>query len=405
MPPAKVRKSKSSKQNDPNKNTNQRKPQQSTSADSQDTRSIRSHSNSSNICLDESRQNDAILNTIQFCAPDGQSQAIILDKNLCRTLSMIVTENIKELGKHQVDIGRARMKLVNSDSHDSAYKSGNFITHNDILRLQVRDEQTKAIETIKQLNNYLGVTSTLKRQIELNDNKSLSEDVYTNISDLRANIIQALNDFVLANSDVDVPIIDTIDPNFREYDLCFDVSREFGSNSLTESQRTNRTDGNQSSKEYRNNEPLVVISDENFEIENSNQVIQTNSENRHLDLEKRRKEISKLERDTVELRKLFSDFYNLVKVQGETLDTIEDNIVVATHRVVEGRNNIGKVKVSALVPVTGCITGALIGGPIGFIVGGKIGTISIICATTLLGLLSSLGAQKCLTGKTINDHE
>lgn len=380
--------------------------------DSPDARSVRSQSNCSSISVDVASRNDVVVNTINFCTPDGHNQAIILDSNLCRTLSVIIAENIKELRAYQSDINRARMRLVKaSETQETSNDCGNFITHNDFLRLQVRDEQTKAIETIKQLNNYLGITSALKRQIELtkNNTKPLNDDICNSVSDLRANIIQALNDFVLTNSDIDVPILDPEDPNCRDYDLCFDIpieKRLQSSTEIDESQNSNQL-SDERREELRNDEPLVVISDENFEIENSNQVIQLsqNSVSHHFEVEKRRKEIHKLERDTVELRKLFAEFYNLVRIQGETVDSIEDNIVVATQRISEGRNSLNKVKIAtAILPVTGCITGALIGGPIGFIVGGKLGTVSIICASSLLGLLSSLGAQKCFTGKRIK-HE
>lgn len=412
VPPSRL---KTSPQNSKNNNINSKKQDQRKQhpkeLDSPDTRSVRSQSNCSSLSVDTSSRNDIVVNTINFCTPDGHNQAIILDSNLCRTLAVIIAENIKELRSHQLEINRARMRLVKaSDAQEIPNDSGNFITHNDFLRLQVRDEQTKAIETIKQLNNYLGVTSALKRQIELtnNNNNSLSDDICNSISDLRADIIQALNDFVLTNSDVDIPIVDPEDPNCRDYDLCFDIPRDkrlYGSTDLEDSLSSAQL-SEYRKEELRNNEPLVVISDENFEIENSNQVLlMSQGASRQTDIEKRRKEIHKLEKDTVELRKLFAEFYNLVKVQGETMDTIEDNIVVATQRIADGRTSLNKIKIAtAIVPVTGCITGALIGGPIGFIVGGKLGTVSIICASTLLGLLSSLGAQKCFTGKRIK-HE
>lgn len=359
----------------------------------------------------------------------------LLDISLCRTICIFVEEHLKELAEHQKCINLARSKINNNNVHygnKNAYTSldaSNFITHNDISKLKVRDEQTKAIETIKQLTNYLKELTHLKKQFEStesNNSRSIDEDTLNKLLEARTKTIQALNDFVLSNYDIDIPIIDSEDNN--EYDLCTDIhtNQLMPSVGIQNSQDDNGLEKENSiNKNYIIKEqPFIIINDDDhlnhdsqqdeyYHIQQQQQqqqsanVIATNhSDQFYMDnLEKHKREIRKLEKDTIELRRLFSDFYNLVKTQGEQVDSIENNIVITTHRINEGQHNLNKAmkSLTILVPVTGCITGALIGGPLGLAIGGKLGGITIGCATSLLGLLSSYTAHRKITSQKLKD--
>lgn len=341
-------------------------------------------------------------NTSTPSTPDADESSPFLDANTCRTICIIVEEYLKELREHQKSINLTRSQLINGNhlSEDS-----NCIAHNDVSRLKVRDEQTKAIETIKQLTNYLRELSYLNTLTnEPHDGNSELETIQR-LADVRINIVQALNDFVLLNSDIDIPIMDAEDSNCQDYDLCLDAStspsdkiRDHSSKNDDSMQSSPRHD--YSIDSHQNSIVVVDIRDSPHKLLQQRQLA---SDARFVVLERRKKEIEKLERDTVELRRLFSDFYSLVKMQSEPIDSIEENIVIATQRISESHNNINRTmkSLTILMPFTGCMAGALIGGPIGFFVGGKLGGVTIVCATSLLGFISSYSAQKCITVKKV----
>lgn len=390
---------------------------------------LRQHSNSnlSSIII-ENNQTHQRLTQSQHVDHPSQDQNKI-DDAIYKTICVIVEQYLTELRQHQKQINLARSRLLRRAYHSSTDES--FIAHNDISRLRVRDEQTKAIETIKQLTNYLKELSTLRRH-ENEELDSVSEGIHNKLSDLRNDIIHTLNDFVIANSDIDIPIVDPEDPTSeeRDYDLCIEAQRSLrdnqianrsgdskvlsassaGSSSIYVTTKTTTTTTTKSNE--TNFRPLAAkncntLSDEFQSSEEPNcddkhKLLAIHDDYQVIELNKRRREILKLEKNTVELRNLFVDFYNLVKTQGEQVDTIEDNLVIAAQHISEGRNHLQPRPIkglTVLIPMTGCITGALIGGPIGFILGGKLGGVTIICATSLLGLLSSLGAQKCIGNK------
>lgn len=323
-----------------------------------------------------------------------------IDQAVCRTICIFVEQHINDLKEQQKSINEARAGLVRDLSKQA--DDSNSKAHKDVSKLKVRDEQTKAIETIQQLTNYLRELTYLNRQIV--ENKDLvSEKIGNRLSDARNDIIQSLNDFVLSNGDIEVPIHDTDVANCRDYDLCIDapvpcgrLETSQGGSSLRSSCKT----------PGQPRQPLILLNDsESIEPphespSNQEQQMVSHEDDKYVQLERRRREIQKLEKDTEELRRLFADFYTLVRNQGERVDSIENNIIMASHQVNKAKHHLGAPvkRLSMLVPVTGCITGALIGGPIGFIVGSKMGGITIVCASTLLGFLSSLGAQRCIRG-------
>lgn len=346
-----------------------------------------------------------------------------LNVSLCKTICLFVEEHLKELAARQKAINKARSSLIRNQQTRNSHQQNkidtlNFIAHNDISKLKVRDEQTKAIETIKKLTNYLKELSHLISQCESTSNSAnfINEDTINKLLETRTNTIQALNDFVLTNHDIDIPIIDSED--LKNYDLCTDLSVElYSSSNLGETgSSSDQNTVEKSIRKYsvKNDSPYIIINDHDHlnpsqrdELYHLNQstVIATSSDNIQT-LERQRREIQKLERDTIELRKLFSDFYDLVKQQSEQVDTIEDNIVIATHRVSEGQHNLNKAmrSLTILVPVAGCITGAVIGGPLGLLIAGKtLGGLTIGCATSLLGLLSSYTAHKKITSTRVKN--
>lgn len=337
---------------------------------------------------------------------DDTHQQVLIDDAVCRTISIIVEEYLKELREHQKLINDARSRMIRNRAQD--LEDGNLIAQSDVSRLKVRDEQTKAIETIRQLTNYLRELSYLNRQIGMASNL-VSDDISNKLSDVRNDIIQALNDFAIANNDIDIPILDPDDSN---YDFCTEVLRsssDFRKVEVSQSSGFNEGISSDSPTNQRKQSLLIVIDEEknNQTCQSSRLQVEAQDNNKFVELEKRRREVQKLEKDTVELRRLFADFYNLIKLQGEQVDSIEDNIVMAAQQISVGKQHLNKsVKsMTVLVSVTGCITGALIGGPIGFFIGGKLGGVTIICASSLLGLISTIGAQKCLTYSNRLKHD
>lgn len=376
-------------------------------------KSTQNHSQSTSNqddCRSNSSLGDADFNRFTVLDPSldnengHHTETIDISVSICRTICMIVGEHLKELKSHQSSINKARLELVRNVPQDS--NDENYIAHNDVYKLKVRDEQTKAIETIKQLTNYLRELTLLKKQIESSKN-SIEEDVSNKLFDVRSDIIQSLNDFVLSNGDIDVPIIDPEDSNTRGYDLCFDAkqSRDYSDLEILDpNDKHNET--NVPNSGVLNQTPELTTNENKQFTDKSIQIQIETQESQVLGAEKRRKDIEKLEKDTVELRRLFEDFYNLVKTQGEQVDKIEDHIVVAAQHISEGKHHLTRAVKSftVLVPVTGCIAGAIIGGPIGFALGGKVGGASVVCASSLIGLLSTIGVRRCIVPSKLKDE-
>lgn len=366
--------------------------------------------------------------------PKHEQQNWVIDVSLCRTISTFVEEHLRELSERQNVINKARSRLIDSNLHNMNRADSGA---NDLVRIRVRDEQTKAIETIRQLTNYLGELSLIKRRWESNE-LQLDEPVSNRISLLRTNIIQAVNEFVLANNDIDVPL-QCVDEYF-EYDLCLDARNArprsgsgrlptssggcWAACKLDESGPSSRTldEDSLDTRLTSSSGSLVDISLSGPEHWASPQACASVSASARADrpsqsqsqsqlvagedelaaIERRRKEVAKLERDTDELRQLFVEFYRQVQAQAEQVDSIEQSIALANCHVSEGQLQLQLSRavrdrgLGLLVPVTGCLTGALLGGPLGLAIGGKLGGITVGCASSLICLVSSLGAQRCI---------
>lgn len=335
-----------------------------------------------------------------------QKGRVSSDSILCRTIGTFVEQHLKDLQEHQRLIDNVRSSLHNNSyDHQELIDSG-LISQQELTKIRVRDEQIKAIETIKQLTSYLRELSRIKSQYDSSQEDQADDEIVNTISEQRMEIIQALNDFVLCNSDIDVPICTTSD--IHEYDLCIDAKKMIPYPLNGEKSRANYSNIHYISQDAarQQTEGLLADFDEPEDLDGHEQTVaETQSDGNLLKLEKRKKEMEKLCKDTIELRRLFSDFYNLIKTQGEQMDTIEENIVIATQKIREGQQNINRARrgMTVLMPMTGCITGALLGGPIGLVIGSKVGGLSIVCVASLVGLISSYSAHRCLLSSKLKD--
>lgn len=357
------------------------------------------------------------------------------DVILCKTICTFVDQHLKDLTVHQRLIDEVRFSCNGKFDYQELVKSG-LVSQFELSKLRVRDEQTKAIETIRQLTSYLREMTKIKFHCESVLNESENnldcDEILIMVSEKRTDIIQALNDFVLSNSDIDVPINTVGDINYHEYDLCTDaenhkepsptstvtrieVAQPSVTGNLSESANfssLSSTGSKDDVKRFSNSDnlqPLVKLDDELDDISESDRQMELREaepDKQLLLLEKRRKEMEKLARDTAEFRRLVSDFYTLVKTQGEQLDSIEDNIVIARHNICEGQRNLSKCRKSLtiLMPMTGCITGALVGGPLGLVIGSKVGGITMVCAASLVGFISSYGVLRCFVSDKLKDE-
>lgn len=405
---------------------------------------LSSQASSASVIIAKTYTSDPILNQQRLTQSEhidlsDQQNRNEIDSAICKTICVIVEQYLKDLRECQKRINQARSNLRAKNHHSS--DDCTYIAYNDVFRLRVRDEQTKAVETIKQLTNYLKELSTIRRPESGTAHQvdPEHEGLYDRLSDLRNDIIYTLNDFVLANSDIDMPIVDPDDGTSvgRDYDLCVEAQRShrgLGAVDIApqtidsqappsnrakpdgESYRGSRQGDLSKPSQQLARRPLTDRSSSDANIAGSSneqseridptlnqddqyKLVAIQDDYQSVELDKRKREIHKLERDTVELRNLFVDFYQLIKMQGEQVDNIEDNIVAAAQHISEGRDHLEHRPMkglTVLIPMTGCITGALIGGPIGLMVGGKLGSMTIICATSLVGLLSSLGARKLI---------
>lgn len=348
-----------------------------------------------------------------------------IDLSSCRTIAAFVDEHLKDLELRQNAINKARSRLTSGNNMkafeiDQKWEQA-YQWQSEILKLRVRDEQTKAIETIKRLTNYLRELTLIKQNCDHVTSASfpMNEAICMKVASMRANIIQALNDFVIMNNDIEAPL---------EY---LDRQEELDS-SLDSSLISAGCDVNKSrsSEQFSNNSFQVISStswkngsegENNSSMDNSWQEIHSecslkkDQQQKHQEniaakslANRRRRELERLERDSEELKGLFTHFYTLIQSQTEQVSSIEldiDATQAALSRAEVELSGAAKLKrLSLLMPLTGCVTGALLGGPLGLVIGGKLGGITIGCVTSLIGLLSSFSAQQYIRSKA-DDHQ
>lgn len=310
-----------------------------------------------------------------FLVKNNEGQAKYINLSIERTVGIIVDEHLAKLNAHQTQIKLARKQLKNSTSttHDE-----NYITTSCFLKLKLRDEQTKSIATIKQLKNDVKELNILEEQCRTLGIATGKESL-NRLSKVRKQLIDATASFMNSNKDIKEPcqtgeqICD---------DLKMESNRQINPNY---SQGSNRN----FFRDNTNLENLLVDEDSCDKIES-----QTSEKKIEFSLQEIQM-IKKLERDTIELRRLFQEFAEITQNQGVMTDMIQHNIITANHHINEGHHHLNKSmkSISVLVPVTGCLTGALIGGPLGLILGGKTMALTIGCLSTLLGLAATFNPK------------
>lgn len=90
--------------------------------------------------------------------------------------------------------------------------------------------------------------------------------------------------------------------------------------------------------------------------------------------------MEKLQADVEDVHTLFQDCAKLVKQQGESVNSVEQNVETAAENVAEGEKHLLKaVRVkSGTYPIMGALIGSCVGGPVGFLAGLKLGGLAAI---------------------------
>lgn len=90
--------------------------------------------------------------------------------------------------------------------------------------------------------------------------------------------------------------------------------------------------------------------------------------------------LEKLEADVEDIHTLFQDCAKLVQQQGESVNSIEQNVQIANENIAEGEKNLLKaVRLkSGTYPIMGALIGSCVGGPVGFLAGFKLGGLAAI---------------------------
>jgi len=100
-------------------------------------------------------------------------------------------------------------------------------------------------------------------------------------------------------------------------------------------------------------------------------------------------DLTKVNEDLKILQEIFSDFQLITMEQDEKLNTIEQNVDDSQKNVESGKNDLFKAAnyKYALIPVVGAVVGTAVLGPVGLILGIKIGGVIVLGLT-----LGSVGA-------------
>lgn len=302
---------------------------------------------------------------------NSQSQTKFVKLSIDRIIN-IVDEHLAQLGEHHKQIKLAKNKLQSSVNFECDI-SGGVSSRTENLRWQVRDEQTKAIKTIKQLTNDLKELEGLEQRCKALC-LTLDENTTQRLEKIRRVLVETTENFISSNKDIGNPIKNTDIVEAKSVNQRF--LRQINQNSFmgSTSQIQIVNSDNEDECDKRQVELLNNISKEVH--------CREDTENRIKALQM----IEKIERDTVELKRLFQEFSEVIVEQGRQTNSIEQNIVLASQHVNEGRQHLNDAaKLALIVQLTGCISGALIGGPLGFLLGGK------LCGATFCGLSGIFG--------------
>ncbi|XP_066250064.1 syntaxin-17 [Euwallacea similis] len=93
--------------------------------------------------------------------------------------------------------------------------------------------------------------------------------------------------------------------------------------------------------------------------------------------------VQELQKKSEDLLEIHKDLHKLVKAQGEQVEEVEINVTAAQDNIQAGFLDVVKVNKLKVVtyPATGAFVGSLIGGPIGFLAGIKVGGLAALgCA-------------------------
>ena len=103
-----------------------------------------------------------------------------------------------------------------------------------------------------------------------------------------------------------------------------------------------------------------------------------------------REKLLEIERDMIMLQRLFDDLRGIVETQNSSLDTLEQNVVNTNESVGSGVTLLQEAHVYSVrnAAIAGGIIGVGIGGPVGMLLGAKVG---VAAMTGLTGVTAFLG--------------
>nr|CAB3266673.1 syntaxin-17-like [Phallusia mammillata] len=88
--------------------------------------------------------------------------------------------------------------------------------------------------------------------------------------------------------------------------------------------------------------------------------------------------LENLNHELLEVQELMNEFHQFVHLQGETVDEISGNVDCAEDNVIQGNVQLKKANIlkAALFPILGAVVGGAVAGPIGFVAGAKVGSVT-----------------------------